>query len=259
MTTKPTADADMDADGGTGTDEVVEPGGTAVGRRIVLGVAALGVAGILTGRTLQDRLASVMAPIQNADPTGLTSLIPLGNTFRYYSVTGSVSRPTAENYRLTIGGLVANTKSYTLADLQALPQTTLVRDFQCVTGWRVPQVHWSGVRLVDILDAAQATSAATAVRFLSFDGTYTESLTLDQARRSDVLIALQMLGKPVSHDHGGPVRMYVAPMYGYKSTKWLSAIQLTAEVVPGYWETTGDYSVDGFIGASNGRDDDPVG
>ncbi len=67
---------------------------------------------------------------------------------------------------------------------------------------------------------------AKALRFVSFDGTYTESLTLDQAQNPDMLIALKMLGGPVSHDHGGPVRLYAAPMYGYKSIKWLSEIQV---------------------------------
>ena len=52
-------------------------------------------------------------------------------------------------------------------------------------------------------------------------------MTLAEARRSDVIIALRMLGEPVTHDHGGPVRMYAASMYGYKSTKWLSGIELT--------------------------------
>ena len=28
----------------------------------------------------------------------------------------------------------------------------------------------------------------------------------------------------MSHDHGGPVRLYVAPMYFYKSLKWLDSI-----------------------------------
>jgi len=232
--------------------------GSPVGRRIVLGLMAMGAAGILGGRAVQDRLAKMIAPIQNADPTGLISLLPLGATFRYYSVTGSVPTRDATSYRLDVGGLVHTPKSYTLADLQNMPQTTLVRDFQCVTGWRVPQVQWSGVRLSDLLDAAQPASNATALRFVSFDGTYTESLTLEQARRSDVLVALQMLGHPVTHDHGGPVRMYVAPMYGYKSTKWLSGIELTDHVVPGYWEDEGNYDVDGWIGESNGRDDDPV-
>jgi DMSO/TMAO reductase YedYZ molybdopterin-dependent catalytic subunit len=235
------------------------PVGTPVGRRVVLGLAALGAVGVVTGRTAQEALARLLAPVQQHDPTGLTSLIPLGDTFRFYSITGSVPHRGESNYQLTVGGLVANPFSYSLAELRAMPQTNLIRDFQCVTGWRVPHVQWSGVRLGDLLAAAQPAANATAVRFRSFDGAYTESLTLEQARRADVIVALQMLGKPVSHDHGGPVRMYVAPMYGYKSTKWLSSIELTAGVVQGYWETAGNYSVDGWIGASNGRDDEPAG
>lgn len=233
--------------------------GSPVGRRVVLGLAAIGAAGILGGRAIQDRLAKAIVPIQNRDPTGLISQLPLGATFRYYSVTGSVPSKDATNYRLEIRGLVNAPKSYSLTDLENMPQTTLVRDFQCVTGWRVPEVHWSGVRLSDLIGAAQPVAGATAISFTSFDGTYSESLTLEQALRSDVLVALQMLGRPVTHDHGGPVRMYVAPMYGYKSIKWLSGIELTTGVVPGYWEDVGDYDVDGWIGDSNGRDDEPVG
>jgi DMSO/TMAO reductase YedYZ molybdopterin-dependent catalytic subunit len=236
-----------------------EERGAPVGRRLVLAVAGTGLAGIVAGRGVQEALARVLAPIEQRDPTGLTGLLPLGNTFRYYSVTGSVPKRTASTYRLDVSGLVGTPASYTIADLLAMPQTSLVRDFQCVTGWRVPEVHWSGVRLADVLDRAGPLPSASAVAFHSFDGAYTESLTLEQARRSDVIVALQMLGKPVTHDHGGPVRMYVAPMYGYKSTKWLSGIELTAAVEPGYWEQTGDYDVDGWVGDSNGREDDPVG
>ncbi|MEQ4724367.1 molybdopterin-dependent oxidoreductase [Nonomuraea sp. B19D2] len=61
-----------------------------------------------------------------------------------------------------------------------------------------------------------------AVRFTCFDGVYNESLTLEQARRPDVLAALDVLDAPINHDDGGPVRLYVAPMYFYKSAKWLS-------------------------------------
>ena len=238
-----------------------EPGpaeGAPVGRRIVLGLLGLGALGIVGGAKLQNGLSAVLAPIETRDPTGLVALVPLGNTFRYYSVTGGVDEASASDYRLTVSGLVARPGRHTIADLQAMPQTSLVRDFQCVTGWRVPGVPWAGVRLGHLLDLAGPTRQATAVRLTSFDGTYTESLTLDQARRPDVLVALQMLGAPVTHDHGGPVRLYVAPMYGYKSLKWLSGIELTRDVVPGYWEDRG-YSVDGWVGSSNGRDDDPTG
>ena len=237
------------------TDPV--PEGAPVGRRVVLGLLGLGALGVLGGASLQNGLSAALAPIQTRDPTGLVDLIPLGNTFRFYSVTGAVDEPSADGYRLAVSGLVGRPGEHTLADLQGMPQTELVRDFQCVTGWRVPQVPWVGVRLAHLLDLAGPTAAATAVRFTSFDGTYTESLTLEQARRPDVLVALRMLDGPVSHDHGGPARLFVAPMYGYKSLKWLSGIELTADVVPGYWEERG-YSVDGWVGSSNGRSDDPT-
>jgi DMSO/TMAO reductase YedYZ molybdopterin-dependent catalytic subunit len=232
--------------------------GRPVGRRVVLGLLGLGTLGIVTGTRAQSAVSSFLAPIQLRDPSGLTSLLPVGNTFRYYSVTGSVPTRDAASYRLDVRGLVDRPTSLTLGDLQGMPQTALVRDFQCVTGWRVPQVHWSGVRLSTILDHAGVQPEGKALRLTSFDGTYTDSLTLDQARLPDVIVALQMLGGDVTHDHGGPVRLYVAPMYGYKSVKWLSGIEVTAAVVPGYWEHRG-YDVDGFVGTSNGRSvDEPT-
>ena len=222
---------------------------------MVIGLLGVGTLGIVTGTRAQDAATSFLAPIQMRDPTGLSSLLPLGDTFRYYSVTGGAPTRDATTYRLKVSGLVDHPTSFTLADLQAMPQTHVVRDFQCVTGWRVPQVHWSGVRLSTILERAGVQSTGKALRLTSFDGTYTDSLTLDQARLPDVLVALKMLGNDVTHNHGGPVRLYVAPMYGYKSVKWLSGIEVTDTVVRGYWEHRG-YDVDGFVGRSNGRDTD---
>ena len=222
------------------------PEGAPVGRRVILGLLGLGALGTLTGQRLQAGLAQVLGPIADRDPSGLLSLFPLGDTFRFYSVTGPVTQETADNYRLTVSGLVDHPATYSLADLRALPQTSLVQDFQCVTGWRVPQVHWAGVRLSVLLEKAAPAAQAGAVQFTSFDGTYTESLTLAEARRPDVIVALEMLGAPVTHDHGGPVRVYAGSMYGYKSTKWLSGIELAQSETPGYWETRG-YAIDGTI------------
>jgi DMSO/TMAO reductase YedYZ molybdopterin-dependent catalytic subunit len=47
------------------------------------------------------------------------------------------------------------------------------------------------------------------------------------------MVALEMLGALVTHDHGGPVRMYAGSMYGYKSIKWLSGIELAETETPG--------------------------
>ncbi|MFD8256191.1 molybdopterin-dependent oxidoreductase [Streptomyces werraensis] len=231
--------------------------GAPVGRRVLLGTLGLGALGLAAAPSLQRGLESLLAGAADRDPTGLTGLLPNGGGFRYYSVAASVPRKDARTYRLTVDGLVDRPASYTLAGLEALPQTRLVRDVQCVTGWRVPGTPFEGVRLSRLLDEAGVRPTARAVRFTCFDGTYSESLTLDQARRADVLVALRMRDQDIGHGHGGPVRLYVAPMYFYKSAKWLSGITVTDEVEPGYWELRG-YDVDAWVGRSNGRDDAPT-
>nr|WP_190034815.1 molybdopterin-dependent oxidoreductase [Streptomyces fructofermentans] len=218
----------------------------------MLGLGALGVA---AAPVLQRGLESFLGSAADKDPTGLTGLLPNGGGFRYYSVASSVPHKDEDSYRLTVDGLVDRPARYSLSELRALPQTRMVRDVQCVTGWRVPDTPFEGVRLSRLLDAAGVRASAGAVRFTCFDGTYSESLTLSQARRADVLVALRMQDKDLNHAHGGPARLYVAPMYFYKSAKWLSGITLTPDVRPGYWEERG-YDVDAWVGRSNGRDDD---
>ena len=113
------------------------PEGAPVGRRLILGLLGLGALGTLTGQRVQNALAPAVGAVADHDPTGLLSLIPLGDTFRYYSVTGSVRQETADNYRLNVCGLVDHPVTYSISDLKALPQTSLIQDFQCVTGWHV--------------------------------------------------------------------------------------------------------------------------
>ncbi|MCX3063809.1 molybdopterin-dependent oxidoreductase [Streptomyces beihaiensis] len=220
----------------------------------MLGAGALTVA---AAPHLQSVVDAVVGGAADKDPTGLTGLLPGSGGFRFYSVAASVPHRSAADYRLSVDGLVDRPATYTLARLRALPRTRVVRDVQCVTGWRVPDTPFEGVRLSHLLDAAGVRPGAKAVRLTCFDGTYTESLTLDQARRPDVLVALRMRDKDIGHAHGGPVRLYVAPMYFYKSAKWLSGITVTDRVRPGYWEERG-YDVDAWVGRSNGRDDAPT-
>ena len=232
-----------------------EPLGTPVGRRVFLSLIGLGAASVAAGGPLSSVLGRVQATAAANDPVGLSALIPGG--WRYYSVTGDFPAINPAAYRLRASGLVSRPMVLSTSDLAARPRASIVRDFQCVTGWRIPKVQWSGVTLRSLIEAAGPQPSAAAVLFRSFDGVYTESLTLTQAMRSDVLVADTLAGKPVSRDHGGPVRMIVAPMYGYKSCKWLSEIRLIPKLVPGYWEKEG-YDQDGWVGTSNGRSDAPT-
>ena len=227
--------------------------GTPVGRRVVLGMMGTGLVGVLFGSKAADVLGRLVA----RDGTGLASLLPVGR-FRIYTVTGKLHRRSDADYRLDVGGFVDSPVTFTLDELKAMPATRMTKDFQCVTGWRVNDVKWVGVRLSEVMDRAGVKEGAWGVRFVSFDGVYTETLSMEQARRDDVIVAYEMDGKPVSSAHGGPARLYVAPMYGYKSIKWLQTIELTETEPPvGYWEARG-YDNDAWIGKSNGREDRPV-
>jgi DMSO/TMAO reductase YedYZ molybdopterin-dependent catalytic subunit len=235
------------------TDQHSEPEvGTPVARRVMLATLGIGVAGIAAAPFLQRGWESALATASQYDPTKLTELLPNPGGFRYYSVADSVPHKDATNYQLTVDGLVDRPRTYTLDELCALPHTRVVHDVQCTDGWGVPNTPFEGPQLSTILDAAGVRPEGKAIRFTCFDGVYSESLTLAQARRPDVLVALTMQDKPVTYEHGGPVRLYVAPMYFYKSAKWLSGITVTDRVIPGYWEVNG-YDVDGWLpGADRG-------
>ena len=216
-----------------------------MGRRTVLGILGLAAVGIAVGAKVDNALGSVSSAVSNAIGVPL----PGDADFRYYTITGSYPVVPADTYELTVDGMVREPLRLSLADLRSMKRTKLVHQFQCVTGWIVPDVHWEGVRLSDVLKRAGVTPGATALRFLSADGVYTESLTLAQAQRPDILVADKMLRGNVTTDHGGPVRLYVAPMYGYKSIKWLNRIEVTNKIVDGYWEDEG-YPADAWIGGS---------
>lgn len=213
-----------------------------VGRRTVLSLLGLGALGTLFGSHVQAGITSVLDSLHAGS---IASVLPGGGQFTIYTVTSGYPAAPAD-YRLRVDGLVQNPLALTVAELRSLPVTRLTRDFRCVTGWVVNNVHWAGVRLTDLARHAGVDPAAAAFRFTSFDGIYTESLTIEQARQTGAIAAYSMLGAPVTREHGGPVRLYVPGMFGYKSIKWLSRIELVWQAEPGYWEQNG-YPLDAWI------------
>lgn len=222
-----------------------------ISRRALLLGAGIGAAAVVGGAIALSRGRNA-----SPEPSGAPQLQSDG--FQYYTVVEPVPQIAGSDWSMPftqVGGAAA---TVAMADLARMKQTGLTRDFQCVTGWRVNDVPWSGVLVRDFLAEMEATnSSAQALRFVSFDGEYTESLTMEQAMRDDVLIATSMYGAPVSHERGGPVRLLVVPMYAYKSLKWLGGIEMQTEVTPGYWEVRG-WDIDAWVGKSNGRSDEPT-
>jgi DMSO/TMAO reductase YedYZ molybdopterin-dependent catalytic subunit len=197
-----------------------------LGRKTFLGLTGLTAAGLLITKKAIPDLTFV---------TGVASV----NGFTLYTVTNGYPSFSANGYRLTIDGLVNKPLTLTIDEILRMPSVTETRFYQCVTGWAVPNAKWTGIRLSSLLDAVQPHANAHALTLYSFDGTYTESLTMQQARHSDVLLAYKLMDQPLSRAQGAPLRLVVPGM------------ELVPKPVDGYWERNG-YDRDAYIGASNG-------
>jgi DMSO/TMAO reductase YedYZ molybdopterin-dependent catalytic subunit len=185
--------------------------------------------------------------------TRAVSAVPFspGGGWRIYTVAPTMPRFDPATWKLEIGGLVDKPMTLSYDELRALPRTSQIRNFHCVTGWSVSNVHWTGVRLGHLLDRVSPQFSAQGVQFTSAEIPYVDSLTLEQAKLHDVLLAYEMNGKPLPREHGAPVRLVIPEMYGYKNVKWVSRIDLVTQPQDGYWEQLG-YDRDAWVGRSNG-------
>ncbi len=141
-----------------------------------------------------------------------------------------------------MGGCVNAEQTWTLEQLQALPQVTRKIDIHCVTRWSKLGMSFTGIPLSQLLQRTGPTSDAKFISFVALGKKqHSTSLPLSDALELDSLVALQWDGGPLPVEHGGPVRMIVPGRYFYKSLKWLSRIELLAEDRLGYWEETAGY------------------
>jgi DMSO/TMAO reductase YedYZ molybdopterin-dependent catalytic subunit len=152
-------------------------------------------------------------------------------------------------YQLVVMGAVDRPAAMSLAQLQRMPQRTQTTRHDCVEGWSAIG-KWSGVPLGVVLDAVSPRAGARYVVFHCMDddgagNVYYESLDLHQARHPQALLALRLNDAPLDSDHGAPVRLRVPTQLGYKSAKWVAAIEVAGSFAGiaggrgGYWEDQG--------------------
>ena len=151
---------------------------------------------------------------------------------------GIVPEIDTTNWQLRIYGLVEHELNLDWAAFQQLPQVSDISDFHCVTRWSQVDMDWSGVSAQHLLMLAAPLENAKYVTLHGFDG-YTTNIDLNALLDDDVIVAHSVLGKPLTREHGGPVRMVVPKRYAWKSAKWLKGIELHAEDRPGFWEVRG--------------------
>jgi len=216
------------------------------GRRAFLLLTAGGASSLLWA----GPAARFLSPLTSAGSQLVGNLFPVGG-WRIYTISGSMPIFDPSSWRLQIDGLVRRPRSLTYDELKALPRAEQVSTFHCVTGWTVKNVHWGGVRFQQLFDLVQPLPSATAVRFVSAERPYEDSLTLEQLRLPDAMLAYRLDGQSLSRPHGAPARVILPEMYGYKGVKWLTRMEFVAKQPQGFWEQHG-YDQNAWVGRSNG-------
>jgi DMSO/TMAO reductase YedYZ molybdopterin-dependent catalytic subunit len=171
----------------------------------------------------------------------LSPIIVPNEDFYRIDTALSVPRVDLSEWTLTITGLVDRPYSISYYDL--LDMRSVERDvtLSCVSnevgGRLVGNARWQGVPLAEILDRAGVQSNAEQVVGRSVDD-FTVGFPVEAVYDGrEALVAFGMNGEPLPFEHGFPVRLVVAGLYGYVSaTKWLSEIELTTwDSFDAYW------------------------
>jgi DMSO/TMAO reductase YedYZ molybdopterin-dependent catalytic subunit len=155
------------------------------------------------------------------------------------------------DYRLEVAGLVAKPRSFSLADLHALPSRTQITRHDCVEGWSAIG-KWEGAKLSALLEAVEPMAKARYVVFrcadpMDSDGTspYYESIDMDDAHHVQTILAYKLDDRPLPVANGAPIRLRVERQLGYKHAKYVMRLELVESFAHieggngGYWEDQG--------------------
>jgi len=163
---------------------------------------------------------------------------------RFYVVTKNVIDPqiNPELWRLQIAGLIDRRREYTylqLTSLSAIDQeTTLMCISNQVGGGLMSNAVWKGVPLRYFIEDAGPHTGVTEVVLRAVDG-YDDTIPLTKALEPTTLVVYEMNGSPLPFIHGYPVRVIVPGLFGEKSVKWITRIELVAHDAKGFYEKQG--------------------
>src|SRR5438876_3760965 len=150
-------------------------------RAFLRGGASLGALALLTGCDIIDGPSAERALMQVSyfndrvqawlfNPNKLAPIYPDSAVTRPFPFNAYYPEEDApevekEDYKLLVGGLVDNKKSWTLNELYALPQETQITRLVCVEGWSAIG-KWTGVRCSEFLRRLGANTRAKYVWLL---------------------------------------------------------------------------------------------
>ncbi|MGQ4832634.1 MAG: sulfite oxidase-like oxidoreductase [Candidatus Asgardarchaeia archaeon] len=154
----------------------------------------------------------------------------------------AIPKVSIENFVLNIYGHVEKEISLTWNELMKLPKVKIKADFHCVTGWSVFDLEWEGIPFIEIHKLAKPKNGAKFVMFRSLDG-YKTNVPLELLLRDNVIFAYKLGDKQLPPEHGGPLRIIIPHLYGWKSAKWVNSIEYMTKNKMGFWESRGYHPI----------------
>jgi DMSO/TMAO reductase YedYZ molybdopterin-dependent catalytic subunit len=149
------------------------------------------------------------------------------------------------NYVLLVGGLIKEKRSFSWKDILAMPKSRVNSRLTSVSGWSV-RADWEGIKWDGFVRQIAFDSEANYVRFSTVGGSYTTVVSIKDLENPRVLLAYGVNGDLIEPEYGGPLRMVIPNLWGYKSCKWLGEIDFIDQMEGGYWEDRG-YTRSGII------------
>ncbi len=148
-------------------------------------------------------------------------------------------------YFFFIGGLIEEERHFSWAEILTMPKSVVNCRLTSVSGWSV-RADWEGIAWSDFIKKVPVLSESDHAKFTSTGGGYTTVVSLKDLREPRVLLAIGVNGVPIEPEYGGPLRMVIPNLWGYKSCKWVERIDFTDQMEGGYWENRG-YTRSGII------------
>lgn len=131
-----------------------------------------------------------------------------------------------KDWEVTMTGLAGERRIIGRDVLRKLPRVREKSPLICqIFNWsEEPEVE--GIRLVDLLNVTGIDAPEDGYfSFHSADGMYFEGLPRAIARDPRTLLVFGLGYKPLPNEFGGPLRLWVPFLQGYKSVKWVNMIR----------------------------------
>lgn len=135
-------------------------------------------------------------------------------------------------------GAVERPLALSWSEFETLPRTAVRADMHCVTGWTRLDLSWEGVSFRTIVERTRPRPEVKHV-MAHGDYGYTTNVPLGVLLEADVLLATHESGRPLSPEHGAPLRLVVPKRYAWKSAKWLRGLEFLERDRRGFWERSG--------------------